>query len=105
MKKSDFPHKLGKWITKEIPVEKIDIDPETGVASKATHIEKLKVKYMDVPRKKHRCKEGEHIFRVLDKSRYIFGCKRCQYSRQVYPGVYRLTSKGHLIHVETNKRI
>lgn len=102
---NNFPHKLNTWIDEEIEIEKIDFNPDTKSFSKGTHIEKLKVKYLNIPKKKYRCKEGEHVFKPLNKGKYVFGCIKCQYARQVYPGVYKLTPKGHLISIASGKRV
>lgn len=105
MNDKDFPHKLDEWITESVPVTKNTFNEKTGEITQDTITIDKKVKYIRVKPEKHRCKQGEHIFKSLDKGRYIFGCTKCQYSRQVFPGVYKLTSEGFLIKTATGERV
>lgn len=100
----DFPHPLDTWIEEDIPVKRNKIDPDTGKVTTTTQLEKVKTKYMNVPPVKHRCQDGEHIFRVSDPNRGIFVCTICPYARQVFPTTYEFKD-GKLIHRITGKII
>jgi hypothetical protein len=101
----DFGKPLNEWTTEQVPVTRKSFNEQTGQWESTETIESRRVKYLHVPKEKYRCKQGEHIFRVLSKSKYIFGCVKCQYSRLVYPGIYRLTSEGKLQHIASGKFI
>lgn len=96
--------KIGEFVEEEIPVQSIKFDPETKSVSMVTKMEKQKTMYIDAPKEKIRCKDGEHVFKVVDIHRYIFSCINCRYSRQVYPSTY-LFKDGKLIHRITHKVI
>lgn len=98
----DFPFPLDTDIEEQIPVRKVsidEIDEKTGRAkfSVKTVMEKQTVRYMNAPKIKHRCKPGEHVFRVLDAKRGIFGCTLCQFAARIHPANY-MFKDGKLIH-------
>jgi hypothetical protein len=96
--------KLGEFTEEDIPVQGIKFDPETKSVSLTTKMEKQKVMYIDAPKEKVRCKDGEHFFECVDNHKYIFSCKNCHYSRQVYPTTYKFENHK-LIHRITGKVI
>jgi len=98
--------RLGEFTEEDVPIEKIKFDPDTKKLSIVTQIEKRKVMYIEAPKEKIRCRDGEHIFKVVDKHRYIFTCTNpgCHYSRIVYPSTYKFEG-GKLIHRVTGKVI
>lgn len=98
----DFPYPLDTDIEEHIPVKKIsidEIDEKAGTAkfSVKTVMEKQTVRYMHVPKVKVRCKPGDHVFRVLDKRKGIFGCTLCPFSARIHPANY-MFKDGKLIH-------
>lgn len=107
----DFPYPLDTDIEEQIPVRKVvvdDIDEKKGTAkfSVRTVLEKQTVRYMNVPKVKHRCKDGGHVFRVLNAPKWLFGCTQCQFSRKVFPSTYRFEqATGKLIHRRTGRAI
>lgn len=100
MSEPKFDKPLNQWIEEEVPVRKNKIDPETGVVTSTIQLEKVRTKYIQAIPRKHRCKDGEHIFKCIDNNRYIFSCTKCPYSRQVYPTTYKFEN-GKLIHRTT----
>lgn len=97
--------KLGEWLDEEVTVKTVEFDPQTKKASVVDKIDQRKVQYIHAPLKKYRCKSGEHVFKVLDRSRYIFGCTKCQYARQAYPTTFKITPEGYMIDMRTNTRV
>jgi len=91
--KQDFPFPLDTDIEEDIPVRKNKFDPATGKVYSVVELEKQKVRYINAPPEKHRCKPGDHTFIVINLKRSIFGCTKCQYSRMVYPTKYRYDEK------------
>lgn len=96
---------LDTEVIEQVPVRKIsidEIDEKTGSAkySVKTVLEHQKVRYMHVPKVKHRCKSGEHNFRVLDPKKGIFGCTLCPYAVRILPSNY-MFKDGKLIHRRT----
>jgi len=96
--------KLGEFVEEEIPVQKVKFDPDTKSVSMITKMEKQKTMYIDSPKEKVRCKNGEHIFKSVDPHKGIFGCTKCRYFRQVYPTTYKFEG-GKLIHRISGKVI
>lgn len=109
----DFKKPLGQWTEEEVPVERYSYDPEKKRITRTTEMEKRKVMYIHAPKEKYRCKEGEHVFIVVDTHKYIFRCINCRYNRQVYPTTYRFVrasedphnKTGYLIHKVTGLRV
>ncbi len=97
--------KLNEWVNEAVPIKTVEYDPNTKKATVADKVEQRKVQYVHAPLKKYRCKNGEHIFKVLDRSRYIFGCTKCQYSRLAYPTTFKITPEGYMIDMRTNTRV
>lgn len=104
MNKKDFPHPLGVFIDEEVPVKKFNYDPEKKRVFSTYQMEKQKTMYIDAPKEKHRCKDGEHNFVPVNPKKGIFSCTKCTYSRQVYPTTYMFIN-GKLIHRITGKVI
>lgn len=92
-----FDKPLNTFIEEEVPVKKNRFDPQSGRITSVTQMEKVKTMYIDAPAVKHRCKDGEHVFKCVDNHRYIFSCLNCRYSRKVYPTTYEFKD-GKLIH-------
>jgi hypothetical protein len=101
----DFPLPLNEWTTENVQVTKLDYDEKNNKMRVIDTLEERRVKYVHAPKEKFRCRNGDHVFRVVDKGRYIFSCKKCQYSKVVYPTTYRVTPEGHIIHLQTGNRI
>lgn len=98
----DFPYPLDTDIVEQVPVQRVtvdDIDERTGSArfSVKTVMEKQTVRYMNVPKSKYRCKPGDHVFRVLQAKKGIFGCTLCPFSARIHPANY-MFKDGKLIH-------
>ncbi len=108
-KPEDFPFPLDTDIEEQIPVKKLGVDiDEDGNAkvSVKTVLEKQTVRYMNVPKEKHRCKDGEHVFRVFDSGKWMFACVNCPFVRKVYPTTYRFDeASGKLIHRRTGQSV
>lgn len=101
----EFPYPLDTDIEEQIPVKRISIDSideKTGAAkfSVKTVMEKQTVRYMNVPKVKTRCRPGEHVFRVLQAKKGIFGCTHCPFAARVQPANY-MFKDGKLIHRRT----
>jgi len=98
-------------IEENIPVKKItvdEIDEKRGTArfSVKTVMEKQTVRYMNVPKVRIRCPDGEHVFRILNKPKYLFACTKCPFVRKVYPSTYKYDqSTGKLIHRVTGRAV
>lgn len=103
----DFPYPLDTDIDEQIPVKKLGVtldDKGNARVSQKTVMTTQRVRYMNVPKVKHRCKDGEHIFKVLDSGKYLFSCTQCPFVRKVYPASYRFEeSSGKLIHRYTGQ--
>lgn len=102
----DFNKPLGQWIEEDTVVKGLDFDPKTKTVSVQDKIVKTKTMYIHAPKDKLRCKDGEHVFAVVDKHKYIFQCKNCRFSRKVYPTTYRFDeATGALTHKYTDARV
>ena len=98
----DFPYPLDQDIEEQVPTRKItidSIDEKTGSAkySVKTVMQKQTVRYMNVPKSKYRCKPGDHVFRVLDAKKGMFGCTLCPFAAKIHPAHY-MFKEGKLIH-------
>ena len=100
----EFPLPLDRDIIEQVPVPKHSFDPQTGKIKTIIQMEQQTVRYMDIPKLKNRCKDGTHIFYPSHPKKWIFSCRNCNFSRKVYPHVYRFVD-GALIHKATGKRI
>lgn len=105
----DFPFPLDTDIVEQVPVEKVSVDlDEQGNAkvSMKTIMEKRTVRYINAPPVKHRCKDGEHVFRPFNIKKWMFACTLCPFVRKVYPSTYRFEeSTGKLIHLITGRAV
>lgn len=99
-----FPFPLNVDIEEQVPVKKMKFDPESKEVTTAWSMEKRTTRYIEVPKEKHRCANGEHIFKVIDGGRGIFACTLCPFRRKVYPSTYKFLD-GKLIHKITGKII
>jgi hypothetical protein len=88
----------------QVPVKKIRFDPDTRQVLQTWAMEERITRYIQAPKEKIRCKDGEHLFEVLDGGRGLFGCTQCPYQRKVYPTTYMFID-GKLIHKVTKKPI
>lgn len=103
----DFPFPLDTDIVEQVPVKKLsidEVDEKTGTAkfSVRTVLEKQTVRYINAPKEKARCRDGEHVFRVYNKKKYLFACTLCPFVRKVYPSTY-MFKEGKLIHRHTGQ--
>jgi hypothetical protein len=97
MKKFNKP--VNKWLEEEVNVEVNvpKLNPKTG---KIRGIEKVdmpateRTYYSDSPPKTTVC--GNHYYECVDKHKYIFKCKHCNYHRIAHPVTYNLVN-GKLI--------
>ena len=95
---------LNEEVEEQIPVKKYKI--ENGKVSTAIELETVKTTYIEVKPQKIRCKDGEHVFQVVDGSKGLFECTLCPFHRQVYPIRYMYDKAiGALIDKRTLKRI
>ena len=98
-------------IEEQVPVKKLVVDSfdeetETAKVSIKTVLEKRTVRYMHVPKTKHRCKDGEHVFRIFNRNKYLFACTLCPFVRKVFPTTYRFDrASGKLIHRITGQAV
>jgi len=105
----DFPFPLDVDIEEQVPVRRVtvdNIDEKKGSAnySVKTVMEKQTVRYMNVPKTKNRCKDGDHVFRPFNIKKGMFACTNCPYVRKVYPSTYRFVD-GKFIHRITGRAI
>ena len=102
MDKFDKP--TNTWIEEEIEITKYTPTQEGGQTKFKKEIVKVpqKTMYVDSPAKRVMCPTGQHYFFCIDKHKYIFACRYCQYKRQVFPVSYRYED-GKLINKETNE--
>lgn len=98
----DFPHPIGVEIEEEIPVTKNQFNPTTGKVTTVIELEKVKTTYLDIPKEKLRCQDGDHLFKVVDGAKGLFSCTNCPYHRQVYPTSYMFIN-GRLINKRTGR--
>lgn len=109
MAEDKFPHPLDTDIIEQVPVRKFHMDPKTEKIRQVIEMETRITRYVDVPKEKHRCKDGEHLFRVVDGGRGLFSCTLCPFTRKVYPTTHRFTGNldtpGKLIHKVTHQTI
>lgn len=97
------PHiKIGEETVEEIPVKKVKFDPETGKTFSTYELEKVKTTYLDVPKEKFRCQDGDHIFKCVNGSKGIFSCENCPFYKKVHPTAFMFLN-GRLISKQTNK--
>jgi hypothetical protein len=92
--------KLNEWVEEQIEVPSHEINPHTGEVKKSTKVETVKSIYIDPPKQKLRC--SDHYFESIDIHRYLFACKKCSFTRQVFPTTYRYED-GKLINKETGR--
>ena len=107
MKNKDLPWRLNEWVDETINVDTLapEMD-ESGKMrlQKKTIPVKQKTMFVDPKPRTVRCASGKHSFYCIDKQRYIFACKNCEYKRQVYPVTYDYDGKN-LIHKKTGKMV
>lgn len=105
--KKDHPEiPLNTFIEEDIPVQKIKFDIETKKITRVTELEKQRTMYIEAPFKKLRCQPGQHVFRVLDNHKYLFGCKSCKYKVRVNPAYFSFDSKtGYLTSKTSGERV
>lgn len=99
-----FEKPLNQWVEEDVPVQRNEVDLSTGKVTTVTRMEKQRTMYIDAPKQKYRCRDGEHVFYVRDKHKWIFSCNKCPFSRKVYPTTYRFVD-GKLIHKITGRAI
>jgi hypothetical protein len=104
MNNQKFDKPLNEWTEEQVPVRKVKYNPDTKQIITTTELETVKTMYIDAPLEKHRCKDGEHVFKCVDNGRYIFSCLNCPYSRKVYPITYSFID-GKLISKITGKAV
>lgn len=92
----DFPFPLDTDVEETVPVQKNSFNPDTGRVTSTYQLEKVKTRYIHAPKEKLRCKPGDHIFRVLDNRKWIFGCTICPFAKKVSPATFTF-NKGKLI--------
>lgn len=99
--------KFGEEVTEQVPVKKVQYNPETKKVTSITELENIKTTYMNIPFEKYRCQDGTHVFEpTYPLTKYVFKCKNCRFSRKVYPVKYKFDEKtGALLNRFTNKRI
>jgi hypothetical protein len=95
-----FPLPTNVWTEEEVPVKKTKFDPKTGKTFSSYELEKVKTMYIDAPKEKLRCKNGDHIFECINGSKGLFKCTNCPYHRQVYPSSYMFLN-GRLVNKRT----
>ena len=101
-----FTKPLNQWVEEETPIQKRTFDPESRRFITTTEIQRTKTIYYDVPKVKLRCQAGTHVFKVLDKHKYLFKCINCPFIRKVYPTTYKFDEKtGFLTHILTGTRV
>lgn len=106
-----FDKPFGQWVEEETPVKSIDVNPDTGKVSVQEKMVKSQSMYIHAPKTKLRCASGTHVFRLLDKHKYLFQCVNCPFVRQVFPTAYRfkiidpVLETGILIHRYTGKTV
>jgi hypothetical protein len=88
-----FDKPIGEWIEEDVQVLKHKFDLEKKRVVSVYEMEKQKTMYINAPKEKYRCKNGEHEFVCIDKHKYIFSCTKCQFCRKVYPTKYMYNSK------------
>ena len=105
---SDFPGKTNEWIEEEIDVpvmkphvnerkKRVEFVPTTEKATKKTF-------YADSPLRKVVGKK--HVYRCIDKGKYIFKCKNCNWHKVAYPITYKFNPKtGILSNRKTGDRV
>jgi len=105
-----FDKPTNEWIEEDIEINVMTpkVNPEMGrVEFKQTKQKaKRKTFYSDSPNKKMICADGEHVFNCLDKGKYIFKCKNCDWHKIAYPVTYRFNKQtGKLTHRVTNNQV
>ena len=105
-----FPFQTNKFVEEEVEIpvmtpvvnEKMKRVEFTQTKQKATR----KTYYADSPSKRIICAGGKHVFRCLDKGKYIFKCKNCDFYKIAYPVTYKFNEKiGQLTHRITGVRV
>lgn len=99
MNKKSFPKPTGEWLEEEVELEvnAPNFDRKTG---KVHGVKKKKIKakekvyYADAPAKQTIC--GNHEYECIDRHKYIFKCKHCNYQRIAFPCTYDLVN-GKLV--------
>ncbi len=97
-----FPFPLDTDIEEKIPVKTVKFDPETKTVRSVYQMETRITRYMNVPKEKIRCQDGDHIFKCVDGGRGIFSCTECPYSRKVYPSTHKFMA-GRLVNKKTGQ--
>ena len=105
---SDFPHKTNEWLEKEVDVavmkpsvnekeKRVEFVPTTEKATEKTF-------YADSPLRKVVGKK--HVYRCIDKGKYVFKCKNCNWHKVAYPITYKFNPKtGILSNRKTGDRV
>jgi len=105
-----FDKPINKWIEEdiEIPVmtPKVNEKEKRVEFTQTTQKAKRKTFYSDSPSKKIICAKGTHVFNCIDKGKYIFKCKNCDFHKIAFPVTYRFNEQtGKLIHRITGNTV
>lgn len=105
-----FPHKTNQWIEEEVEIPTMTPVINEGMKrvefKQTTQKATRKTFYSDSPTKKVVCAGGEHKFRCVDKGKYIFKCRHCDFHKVAFPVTYRYNQQtGKLTHRITENQV
>lgn len=86
-----FPKPTNQWIEEDVEVKVMTpvFDPKTRnvTVKEETKVMKQKTYYSDSKPSTVVC--AEHVYRCVDKGKYLFKCTKCRWSKIAYPVSYR----------------
>lgn len=104
-----FDKPLGQELTEyqEVERDEMDFDPQTGKAEikKAKKRLPYKVIYTKASPKPFSCKDGEHVWEMIDRHKHIAKCRNCRKYRFLRAVYETISPEGHIVDRETQRLI
>lgn len=108
MKDDNFDKPLGEWIEEEHEVPIMEGKFENGKlvgVQQGTTTRKVKTMYSKVTPQKFSCKDGTHLWRMLDKGRGVAKCQNCTKHRFLRAPFDFIDKEGALRNRDTGELI
>lgn len=91
------PHKIER--------EVIELNPENRTFQRVKITEEVMVKtrYTQAKERKLTCKAGTHVFTMMDRHKYVAGCRFCAKRHILRPNIETIDKDGHIINRKTKE--
>lgn len=84
-------------------VVELDPDSRTFKRVKVTEQVMIKTRYTKASTSKLTCKAGTHFFKMIDRHKYIAGCRDCKKHHILRPDRETIDKNGHIINRQTKE--